>query len=237
MRRAALETALTLPAVASTKPGQFYTNRLLRSEKAENRQIVFEVVRARPALADNLEIVSVVSEALNAKDDTVRREALALVQKYPSMGKNPAVRLALKALLDDPAERTRQLAEQLYNGKESKVQGDVTKMPDITNITNGWMAEVKSLGEYLRGEGPGQLAGYVDAANRTSTAGKSWSTDPWNVPIWLRFFWLGAADPQYKDWFGVIVANNTGVITYKLWKRGQSSPEEAPAPVPAALAA
>src|SRR5206468_2241171 len=103
-----------------------------RSEKVENRQIVFEVVRARPALADHLELVSVVSEALSAKEDEVRSEALALVQKYPAMGKNPAVRLALKALLDDPSERTRQLAKQLYEGKDAKLpQGDVTKLLDF----------------------------------------------------------------------------------------------------------
>src|SRR5205823_5355558 len=105
VKRAALEAALTVRGLADTKQAQFLVNRLLRSEKTENRHVVFEVVRARPELADNLEIVSVVSEALAAKEDAVRTEALALVQKYPRMGKNPAVRLALKTLLDDPAER------------------------------------------------------------------------------------------------------------------------------------
>jgi hypothetical protein len=43
---AVVGATLTLPAVADTKQGQFLLNRLLRSEKVENRQIVFEVVRA-----------------------------------------------------------------------------------------------------------------------------------------------------------------------------------------------
>jgi HEAT repeat protein len=131
VRRAALEAALLTPALASDKTASFYVNRLLRSETPSNRHLLVEIVRANPSLASNLEIISIVSEALTAKEDTVRREALALVQKHPAMRQNPAVRLALKTLLDDPSERTRQIAEQLYEGKgKTPEQRDITKLLD-----------------------------------------------------------------------------------------------------------
>lgn len=176
VKRAALETALTLPAVADTKQAQFLTNRLLRSDKAANRQLVFEVLRARPALAENLELVSVVSEALTAKEDAVRREALALVQKYPQMGKNPAVRLALKALLDDPSERTRQLAEQLYEGKDSKLpQGDVTKLLDY----DYFVAKVQPLFAVKGGDGQAcALCHHTHTIFRLSRPGKDGGFTP-----------------------------------------------------------
>jgi hypothetical protein len=130
-RRAALGATLKAPALAADKAVHFYLNRLLRSEAAADRHALFEVVRADPALAANLEVVSVVSEALASRDDAVRREALALVQKHAPMRRNPAVRLALKALLSDPGERTRQLAEQYYEGKgKAAGRADVTRLLD-----------------------------------------------------------------------------------------------------------
>jgi hypothetical protein len=128
LKRSALEAVLRMPALANDEAAAS-VNRLLRSANPENRQLLFEIVRSNPPLADNLEVVSVLSEALAAPQDSVRREALALVQKYPAMVKNPAVRLALKSLCDDPNERTRQLAEQLYQGKSGKVR-DVAKLLD-----------------------------------------------------------------------------------------------------------
>ena len=116
VRKAGLEVALKSPRLAASQSGQFYLTALLRSEAPENRVMLFEIVRANPALADRVEVVSAISEALTAKEEAVRRQALELVQKHAGMQKNPAVRLALQELLKDPNERTRLIAEHLYEG-------------------------------------------------------------------------------------------------------------------------
>ena len=67
VRRAGLEVGLKIPTLATEKTAAFYVNRMLRSEAPANRQAVFEIVRGNAGLATNLEIVSVVSEALTAR--------------------------------------------------------------------------------------------------------------------------------------------------------------------------
>jgi HEAT repeat protein len=130
LKRTALEAVLRMPAVANENAATT-ANRLLRSANPENRQLLFEIVRSNPPLAGNLEVVSVLSEALAAPQGEVRLEAMTVIQKYPVMARNPAVRLALTSLREDNNERTRQLADQLLQGKAGLAKaGDITKLLD-----------------------------------------------------------------------------------------------------------
>jgi RHS repeat-associated protein len=109
--------------------------------------------------------------------------------------------------------------------------------PDITNITGnggaiGYMAEVKTINEADDPETAHQLAGYLTQANKYQMAWKNWKPDPWQPPVYLRFFWLGAVDSQWKDWFGFIVGNVEGIISYVLWQKGENVPIDVKVPVP-----
>ncbi len=108
---------------------------------------------------------------------------------------------------------------------------------DITNIngnggSTGYMAEVKSISEALDRQTAKQLGDYLTQANSFNMAGKTWKPDPWQAPLYLRFFWLGAVDAQWKDWFGFIVGNVEGIISYVLWQKGENVPIDVKVPVP-----
>jgi RHS repeat-associated protein len=117
-----------------------------------------------------------------------------------------------------------------FNIKPWSGYGGVLRI-DIINYSHGWLAEIKSLGQ--ADLGPKQLADYIKPANLAKVVGREdWGPDPWKVPAYTRFFWLGAINAEQKDWFGYILGNDQGVISYQLWKRGQNPPRAVPSPVP-----
>src|SRR5437867_269601 len=86
-------------------------------------------------------------------------------------------------------------------------------IPDVVNLKRATMLEIKPNNPWAIREGAVQLNGYLGAANLFNLAGKGGS---WTGDLWLpkfRFFWLGAANPKYLDYFGVITGNKGGVLT------------------------
>jgi len=109
-------------------------------------------------------------------------------------------------------------------------------LPDIINFTTKTMAEIKSTTPSEVLKGAAKLVGYLSAANAATLAGsRTWGPDLWfPLPIHV-FFWLGAVDPLFSDWYGVIVGNLGGVITYQLHEISPTAPAPIPVPVTQAV--
>jgi hypothetical protein len=104
--------------------------------------------------------------------------------------------------------------------------GSPTGRADITNLSRATAAEIKTFPEEAAGQL--QLRGYLALLNSAGRAGKTtWGPDPW-YPV-FPFFWLGAVNSRFRDVFGMVLYNKTGVLVYELWNRNE------PAPVPVEL--
>jgi RHS repeat-associated protein len=124
----------------------------------------------------------------------------------------------------------------LVEGGTKPWRGGRRWLVDITNFTKKTMAEIKSTNPAEIAKGQAKLAGYVAATNAAKVFHcNTWAPDLWEPSSVLRYFWLGAANPVYEDWYGVIVGNLNGVVTYELFQDGETVPEPVPVPVPVSL--
>jgi|GEM_PF-4948853 len=126
--------------------------------------------------------------------------------------------------------------ESLVDFSIKPYSGGKKRLADIINYTGnsgstGLLAEIKTPGEARLGNT--QLQEYIDAYNSHPNPpfGKTYYRDSgWNPTV--KFFWLGAADPNLANTFGVITANLNGVIVYQTFDRFSPPPIPVPVPLP-----
>ncbi|MDY0165550.1 MAG: RHS repeat-associated core domain-containing protein, partial [Thermoguttaceae bacterium] len=123
------------------------------------------------------------------------------------------------------AEHLRHLVE----GNTHPWPGRPAGRPDITNFTQKTIAEIKKDNERERAAGHAQLTRDLLAMNTAQVAYCStWGPDPWQPA--LRGFWIGMVNPLYKDWYGEITRNDSGVVLYRTFKKDSHQPRPYPYP-------
>jgi hypothetical protein len=116
---AAVRLALDADQVAGVPLIRSRLDALFASPEAARRRRLLDLAGAEKRYLGHPRIASLVAESLaSGVEESLRRRALDLVRQSSELQANAAVRARLSELARDPSERTRQLAEAAYGGKE-----------------------------------------------------------------------------------------------------------------------
>jgi hypothetical protein len=108
-----------LPAIAAA------LDSLINTPSAAKRKMILDLVTAETPINDDLRIISLLAESLEASDESVRSAALNAVRRVKALQSNAAIRAGLSKLTKDPNQRLQGLAIAMYQGQDGGVALDL----------------------------------------------------------------------------------------------------------------
>jgi hypothetical protein len=130
-RQAAVRLAMMSDTLGGVTVIRSRLDSVFGSSDAAIRTSLLELAQTNEALLKHARVAHLVSDAMAGSAQAVRQLALDLVRRSVDLQSNAAVRAALAELLQDPNERTRQIAETLYSGTRLPRDVDVADLLDF----------------------------------------------------------------------------------------------------------
>lgn len=119
MLRAAVQLVLNAPAVRALPAVAAALDGIFKSDSAARRKLVLDLVMPEAQVQDDLRLVGLVADALEAPDEIVRTAALNAVRRVKALQSIAAIRAELAQLAKDPNPRVQSLALSLTQGTEN----------------------------------------------------------------------------------------------------------------------
>lgn len=119
MLRAAVQLVLNAPAVRAVPVVAAALDSIFKSDSAARRKLVLDLVMPEAQVQDDLRLVGLVADALEARDEVVRTAALNAVRRVKALRSIAAIRAELAQLAQDPNPRVQSLALALTQGTDN----------------------------------------------------------------------------------------------------------------------
>lgn len=128
-RRAAVRLALTVNEIGHVEAVSKALDRLLQSQRPEDIADILTLARSDLAIRDDVRLVPLYENALTLDSD-LRPQVLSLLRQSKVQSSNPALRVALQAIVQSSDDGHKSLAEQILKG-QTGLKGDPERLLDF----------------------------------------------------------------------------------------------------------
>jgi hypothetical protein len=117
--RAAIQLVLLSPSVRGVPALAAALDSVFKTESAARRKLVLDLVTPEAQVENDLRLISLIADALEASDESVRIAALNAVRRIKALHGNAAIRAELARMAKDKNPRLQSLALSIYQGQQN----------------------------------------------------------------------------------------------------------------------